>query len=138
MEATDQPPFPVSGAEASALSRKLGQVIRRMRKDLRVNSGTIADALNCSRAQPSRMETGKQNFSIEAAERIAGIFGLKASELIAIAEGDQAIRPPREIMNEQRFTAFSKRLERVRRDLENVCDEARALSILEGQEKGHT
>jgi transcriptional regulator with XRE-family HTH domain len=114
----------------------VGRAIRRLRKDLRINSGRIASALNCSRAQLSRMETGRSNFSLEAIETVAAIFGLKASELIAIAEGDQPIRPPPNIATEQRFGALSKRLERVRRELENVCDEARALSILERQDRG--
>jgi hypothetical protein len=80
------------------------------------------------------METGKQNFSLAAVERVAELFGMSGSELIAAAEGTQRVPLSRHILAQQKFGALSTRLERLRRELERVCDEPRALTILEKQE----
>ena len=69
--------------------KELGFLVLKCRRNLRLTQQALADLLGISRNYVSIIERGEaQNPSMEAMRVLAGVMGLKVSELVGKIEGD--------------------------------------------------
>lgn len=65
----------------------IGQTIRNLRLARKMTQPELADLIGVDKGNISRYETGKQGIEFSKLPILAEIFGLKPSELLALAEG---------------------------------------------------
>lgn len=70
----------------ASLKKKLGQTIRRLRKDQGHSQEAFATLCRVHRTYMGSVERGERNISLDNIERIAKALGLQVSELLALAE----------------------------------------------------
>lgn len=66
----------------------LGSTIKALRTTHKMTQPDLADIIGVDRGNISRYETGKQSIEFSKLPLLADAFGLKASELLAMAEGE--------------------------------------------------
>ena len=70
------------------LQRRLGKVVRRLRRDRGYSQEDFADHVGVHRTTMGRIERGDFNVTIETLQRLAKGLGLAASALLSMAEAE--------------------------------------------------
>ncbi len=65
-----------------ALSKKLGENLRKWREKKDMSQVDLATALGVDRAYISNIENGRMNPTLSTLEKIAGALGISSSELL--------------------------------------------------------
>jgi len=68
------------------LSLAVGGVIHQLRSDAQMTMEDLAAQADVHRTSVGLIERGERNLTVATAARIADVFGLRASELLAMAE----------------------------------------------------
>lgn len=79
---------------------KIGEAIRQMRKARGLTLEYVAGEIGADTGNLSRVERGQQNHTPEMIDNLAKVFGVRVSEIYALAEGQAVTRPkPVKIVN---------------------------------------
>ena len=73
----------------TALRKKLGQAIRRLRKGAGYSQESFADRCKLHRTYMGAVERGQTNISLDNLERIAKGLGLSAAQLLLEGEKER-------------------------------------------------
>lgn len=65
-----------------SLQKNIGIVVKKMRAEKGISQEKLALDTGIGRRYMSDIENGRRNVSLEIVEKIAGYFGIKASEFI--------------------------------------------------------
>jgi transcriptional regulator with XRE-family HTH domain len=60
----------------------IGKIIKKYREDKNLTQQQIADLIHMHRSNYSRVEAGERELSIEAIQKVAGLFGMTIDQLI--------------------------------------------------------
>ena len=64
------------------ISKKLGQNIKRIRRNRKMSQGDICRKLDMDRSYMSAIEGGKKNITIQQLERLAQALGVSVDKLL--------------------------------------------------------
>ena len=76
-----------------SLSAAIGLAIRGLREQRGLTLEDLADRAGCHRTSISLVERGLRNLTVRTAAQIAEAFGMSASDLVALGEGQLAVGP---------------------------------------------
>lgn len=68
------------------LQSRLGIILKRLRETRKISQEKLANLSKVDRRYLSDVENGRRNVSLNTLERLAGVFNLNVSELVAMAE----------------------------------------------------
>lgn len=86
---TTQPTRKPSKDVASETAERIGQRIRKLRREEGISQSELANRLNVSRQVISRLENGKHNPSFEKIKRVLNALGYKPNlQIVAIGRDD--------------------------------------------------